>query len=157
MFACRDSWSLVIKSVQESDAGKYICQVMQIFAYPTTVVYTDKWFENRKISGGLSISLLNSLWKWKSYWFRWKTSPEKEGSLNLYEGLIANFIQNSKVMKAQFCHHRTDFVVFLKCFNQLCLSTKYSYSRIWLDHSIHAFFRIWITVIFSKLLLNAFR
>jgi hypothetical protein len=23
----RDSWSLVIKSVQESDAGKYICQV----------------------------------------------------------------------------------------------------------------------------------
>jgi hypothetical protein len=26
------SWSLVIKSVQESDAGKYICQVRQIFA-----------------------------------------------------------------------------------------------------------------------------
>ena len=23
----RDSWSLVIKSVQEADAGKYICQV----------------------------------------------------------------------------------------------------------------------------------
>ncbi len=58
MIDCRDSWSLVIKSVQESDAGKYICQVRQIFANLTTVVYTDKWFENRKISGDLSIRIL---------------------------------------------------------------------------------------------------
>jgi hypothetical protein len=123
---------LVIKSVQESDAGKYICQVRQIFAYLTTVVYTDKWFENRKNSGDLFMYKPS----WTVYenenhnWFRWKPSPEKEGSLILYKGLIANFIQNCKVLKAQFCHYRTDFVVFLKCFCQLCLSTKYLDSRI---------------------------
>ena len=44
----RDSWSLVIKSVQEADAGKYICQVSPLEHFIDRTIhrkgmsYTDK-------------------------------------------------------------------------------------------------------------------